>query len=154
MELEDVRFYNNEVFTSEDNFEFIVPDSGKWFDYCPCDGVMGFKEDKDNLWHFNVKDMGDHFLIATVPNCGDDRYESFDDEDCKTLSIQKFIKSEAYNYVNDFNKSRCIYKVGDACLNMESIFVIGGDLIFQRICENYDECIAILDVYGFNFFNI
>lgn len=132
MSAKEIKFYNGEVFTENDNFEFILPESDKWVDWCPCEGVLDFKTDRGCMCHFSIKDMGNHFIIAIVPNCGADGYCDYDEE-YKKLFIFKFVKSNAYKYVNDFNSVRCIYKVGEACLNDETIFIIGGEQILECV---------------------
>lgn len=146
MSAKEIKFYNGEVFTENDNFEFILPESGKWFDWCPCEGILDFKTDKGCMCHFCIKDMGDYFNIAIVPNCGNVDYIKYDD-DYKKLLIYKFIKADAYKYVNEFNSDRCIYKVGEACLNAESIFIIGGKQLLECVVEDYQEAIKILSFH-------
>jgi hypothetical protein len=146
METKEIKFYNGIVFNNEDKFQFILPHKGEWFDFCPCEGINDYKSDKTCTCHVKIKDKGDHFLIITKPNFdhSDGNVSNWDDI-YKRLTVEQLNKSEFWRYANEFNESRCIYKVGDTIIGEEGIMSMYGISLVTVICDSYQECDEILE---------
>ena len=144
METKEIKFYNGIVFNDEDKFQFLLPHKGEWFDFCPCEGISDYKTDKTCMCHVKIMDKGDHFLVITKPNCGDDNYINYCSE-YKNLTVEQLNKKDFWRYANEFNESRCIYKVGDTVIGEEGLMMMGGLTLVTVICDSYDECDEILN---------
>jgi hypothetical protein len=130
-------------FTINDKFKYKLPHLNEWVDYCPCDGISEYQTDKGCLFHFKIIDKHDRFLIVTIPNCGDENFESIK-EMYKQITVTELEKDKMFELVNDFNQSESIIKIINHCLGESDLFCLCGVTLINTVVENYDDCFEII----------
>ena len=146
--MDEIRFYNGEMFVEDDVFIFNLDRGGNWFDFCPCDGISDFNSDKNCLLHIKIVDNIDHFIVCLVPNFKHESYELNPNHSESYLVISKIVKKDIWKLVNEFNKGNCIFKIADVKLDEECLFLLGGETLLNKVVKDYKECSEFLTLFN------
>lgn len=137
------------LYSEKDIFTFELERKG-WFDYCPVEGICDFKSDDCCLTHCKIIDNVNELIIVSVPNFNHpDRREDWGD-DWNKLYITKIEKSLVWKYVNDFNDTRCIYKIDGTILDDECLLMLRGEIMLNVVTSSYKQCIEFLTNFNIN----